>query len=1051
MGAAGCGWETLIEQIAGGTGDLARERVARLFQFVAALYERRNPATRQMSEHEWILRLGDVPNHPMIDLVTSVSDEPEPEDDSVVEARPLLCCARPNRTDAPTPPEFLAEWLGREWEDCRSSPSPIESINRTARGETEVQRFDADPARVEALESHRLVWDLWAENEKVARAAGEIFERLYSLYGKIQRDGERVELVISDGIISWSRPGGGVRHPLLMRPVRLEFDPQIPEFRIVEIGDATDFYSSLFRSMPDVDGRIIGKLAEEATTLDLHPLGGSEVAGFLKSVVTRLSSKGTYVENEPPGPERQDPAIGRGPAFLLRKRTAGFARAIEAVIADLNNGGEIPRALCNVVGVPPDETDEQIVYAEFSDASPVSELLPDDAILFTKEANKEQLDIARALEREDCVLVQGPPGTGKTHTIANLLGHLLAQGKSVLVLSHTTKALKVVREKVVPQLQPLCVSVLDSKEDDSALKSSIEGIVERIGNADSTRLDREVHRLETERSAHIEELRSLRSAILGGRLDEQREVILDGKGIRPIDAAKEVAAGTGHNDWIPGDVTAGAPSPLNAGELSELYRTNSTVARDDEDTLTEELPPADTIMAPAEFAALCAERHDLNEIDRTFRSEIWNAPVGSFVEPLDAALVNAQEVAQNLQSLPPWTSRIVEAGSNPAERAIWDSLLAEVESVRADALSSQALILTHTPILSTAIPADRVVDIYEAIAREVKASGKAPNALVQMMRSQWKPAIQGATVGGGGRPKLPEHFEALAKLANVESRRAALRRRWAAQVETLDGPSTESLGVEPEVGAQRYSAQITAALNWSPGSWTTIEGRLASVGLDWPTIKAEADAAWPELDNATRIARATLETLPPVFVAERARRRWLAADNILREMREKAKSWAPSSPARAIAQAIDDLIPSSYREQHAEIERLRSLTERVRLRQSLLARLETAAPAWAAAIRVRAGIHGDALPPGELTAAWRWRQFESELNRRDLVSMPELMRRLDDARQRLRETTTELVDRKAWRAQVGRTSLHERQALLGFAEAKRKIGREAAPVSRTHT
>jgi len=31
------------------------------------------------------------------------------------------------------------------------------------------------------------------------------------------------------------------------------------------------------------------------------------------------------------------------------------------------------------------------------------------------------------------VVVQGPPGTGKTHTIANLLGHFLAEGKNVLI------------------------------------------------------------------------------------------------------------------------------------------------------------------------------------------------------------------------------------------------------------------------------------------------------------------------------------------------------------------------------------------------------------------------------------------------------------------------------------------------------------------------------------------------------------------------------------------------------------------------------------------
>ena len=1032
--------EALIDQTAVGAEDLTRDRVARLFQFVAALYDRRNPATRQMSEHEWILRLADVPDYPTIDLVSRLSEDAEADDESVdAEARPLLRCARPIRTDAPHPPEILIEWLGRDWQDCRSTPAPNVSINRQIDGETAVELFETDPTRVQSLVSYRSDWNLWSESEKLAIFAGEIFERLYSLYGKLQRDGERVELVISDGILSWGRPGGGVRHPLLMRPVRLEFDPQIPEFRIVEAGEATEFYSSLFRSMPDVDGRIIGKLAEEATILDLHPLGDSEVVGFLKSVVSRLSSRGTYLENGSPSAEREYPVIGRGAAFLLRKRTAGFARAIDSVIADLNNGGEIPRALCNVVGLAPGNNDESSL-AE-SNASHAIEALSDDAILFTKEANKEQLDIARALERDDCVLVQGPPGTGKTHTIANLLGHLLSQGKSVLVLSHTTKALKVLREKVVTQLQPLCVSVLDSKEDDAALKSSIEGIVERIGNADSARLEREVKQFQAERIALVREISSLRAAILEARLDEQRDVILDGKSIRPIDAAKEVAAGIGRNDWIPGDLTPGLLSPLTVSELTELYRSNDTVSPADEYILTANLPPANFIMTPAEFAALCAERRDLGEIDCTFRVELWHSPAGCPAEPLDTTLASAQEATQNLGTLPLWTSRIVEAGTNPAERAIWDSLAVEVESVRASALTAQSSLLTHTPKLSTEIPAERAVEIYEAIAHDVKLNGKAPNALVQMMRPQWKQAIQGASVDGGQKPKLPEHFEALAKLAQVESRRAALRRRWSAQVESLGGPSAESLGMETEVSAQRFLAQITLALNWSNESWSTIEGRLATVGLDWSTVKAEADAAWPESDNATRIRRITLEVLPQIFVAERARRRSYTVEATLQKMRETAKSWPASAPARDISQAIDDLSPSVYREQYSELERLRSVNERVRLRDSLLARLEKAAPVWVAAIRARVGIHGGPLLPGDLMAAWRWRQFENELSRRDLVSMPDLMRRLEDGRKRIRETTTNLVDRSAWHAQITRTSLHERQALLGFAEAKRRIGR----------
>ena len=82
----------------------------------------------------------------------------------------------------------------------------------------------------------------------------------------------------------------------------------------------------------------------------------------------------------------------------------------------------------------------------------------DPDVLLAKPANPEQLAIAHEVEHNNVVLVQGPPGTGKTHTIANLLGHFLSQGKRVLVTSHTTKALSVVKDLLPKEIQPLCVT-----------------------------------------------------------------------------------------------------------------------------------------------------------------------------------------------------------------------------------------------------------------------------------------------------------------------------------------------------------------------------------------------------------------------------------------------------------------------------------------------------------------------------------------------------------------------------------------------------------------
>ncbi len=115
--------------------------------------------------------------------------------------------------------------------------------------------------------------------------------------------------------------------------------------------------------------------------------------------------------------------------------------------------------------------------------------IDDDDVLLGKEANQEQIQIIKRLSHSGSVLVQGPPGTGKTHTIANLIGHQLAQGKSILVTAQTAKALRVLRDKVPEVLRPLCVAVLGSDQDARRqLETSIGSITERLTTETSASL-----------------------------------------------------------------------------------------------------------------------------------------------------------------------------------------------------------------------------------------------------------------------------------------------------------------------------------------------------------------------------------------------------------------------------------------------------------------------------------------------------------------------------------------------------------------------------------
>lgn len=100
--------------------------------------------------------------------------------------------------------------------------------------------------------------------------------------------------------------------------------------------------------------------------------------------------------------------------------------------------------------------------------------------LFPLPYNEEQLAIANRLLLQDAVTVKGPPGTGKSHTIANLISHFVAEGKNILVVSHNSKALSVVKDKLPTELQQLTISLGNDTKGNELLKTSVNTIIAHL-------------------------------------------------------------------------------------------------------------------------------------------------------------------------------------------------------------------------------------------------------------------------------------------------------------------------------------------------------------------------------------------------------------------------------------------------------------------------------------------------------------------------------------------------------------------------------------------
>ncbi len=588
--------------------EITRNRIRQIFRFLKDFNGLRNPVTRQISEQPWSLWIRELPAHTSLWLRGRDPGDAKSNEGGEELGELLL---RVRRADVPKPPAvpaILNGWLPNNWKDP-TVDAVVPLSEREVRGSAgpEVEKFEAVQERVDAFRDWRVERNFWVTEAQPAQRSLHIFNRLYELQGRLEREGESVQLVLGQGLLSWKLDDGDIRHPIVVQRLQISFDPFIPEFRITETAQPPELLRPLLFVSQDVAAQTIQQADEEIGAQDLDLLDINKVEGPLRRVAAALHSEGRFIKEGTPQPNVGTPQIACDPVIYVHRRSQGFAIALDYVLEDLQRRTEFATALVRVSGIDPQlaETDVDTHYAAWEQ--------PAD-ILFTKEANDEQFQIAARLERHNTVLVQGPPGTGKTHPIANLVGHLLANGKRVLITALTSKALRVVRDMVVEPLQTLCVSVLDNEtESRKQLEASVDAMVARLTSDDPVRLDREGERLDADRRQLIVELSAKQRALVEARQDEYRDLIVGGSRTSPSDAARFVSQNADRDAWIPGPVEVGVPAPVSDAEVRELYSTNVQISAEVEVELRRWRPEPGIAVGADEFARECERWRQLQQ------------------------------------------------------------------------------------------------------------------------------------------------------------------------------------------------------------------------------------------------------------------------------------------------------------------------------------------------------------------------------------------------------------------------------------------------------
>ena len=456
-------------------------------------------------------------------------------------------------------------------------------------------------------------------------------------------------MVLGIGLLVWRTASAQVvkRH-LLTAQTSIVFDPITGTMTVGPAGEGAKpvLEQDMLEAAEQPD------LAEQRTIMDqLERLGddvwqGGVLESLLSAWVHAVSPRGRYESGLVPDVQiSDDPVVRFAPALILRRRTErSLIRTFQDIIGLLEQGSSVPHGVRRLVEV----VDDAPTGDEPSDRAFIES--EDNEVYFPLPANDEQREIVGRLQSRQGVLVQGPPGTGKSHTIANLVSHLLATGQRVLVTSHTPRALRVLRDKIPTEIAPLCVSLLgDDRVALQSLEDSVHGITDRFNSWDPRRnalaIEALTRELDAARRAEALALRGL----LEIREAETTEHALPFGGYEGTAEAiaRRVAAESSRHSWIEIRPPLDQTVPLTDEEAVRLLGLLRDLSEERADEVRLRLIPTSELVSPNQFRDLVARETAALALVRSSRS-FPDQELDPYANA-DAASRNA--VAQSLDDL----------------------------------------------------------------------------------------------------------------------------------------------------------------------------------------------------------------------------------------------------------------------------------------------------------------------------------------------------------------------------------------------------------------
>ncbi|NJC73013.1 AAA family ATPase [Planosporangium thailandense] len=970
---------------------------------------------------------------------------PNPRDDVLLRLRPQ----RP--VPAPSPAALLKGWVEPEVWDGEGPAPQLLDLGPTT--EAVDLRTEPPSAVVRAFEAWSSQCRSWAREQEKTRRRRALYEQLEQAAKTLEQQDDEFEFVLAVGLLRWDAPDGEriCRH-LVTETVVPKLDRATAEVsvsfaggrrRLEErevLGDQEGFQPDRGRPVRQsvLDGDVPMLDSVLMTLLQ-------EWVGYSLDVAVEFRD-----ERVPPGRRLPGkPLLTASPALMVRPRSRVLlAEAYQKIAAALRQpDAQVPVALAQLV--VDTERDQRDTWLRQQGAV-AGDVLGDDP-LFPLPTNDEQRRVIELLRSETGVVVQGPPGTGKTHTIANLVSALLARGQRVLVTSQKDQALRVLRDKIPPQLRQLCVLLAGgSKDAAKELERGLDALSAAVAAPDTAGLGQRITALIQERHA----LRS-RSAELNERIRELRDV--EHAAYEPLvpgfspdryrgslgEIVREVRRDADVHGWFPRlDAQAPDQPPLSTAEALDLLRLLRTDTPVRQARARQSIPePADLPLPAALADSFTAERQARATANEN-TSELIRWLTGTGRDALRTIAPLSDQVTQVLARLGfdeqcrlpqgrEWVGRAVEHHLAGRHAGLWGHLV-EVGG-EARRLQQALRVRGVSFVVELSQP---VSELGVGAARGMLAAGRelhahlARGGKLRTGRLLPQPAVQQRAAGllatmrvDGQPPSNADQLAAALEYLEAEVAATQLVQKWAdAQVDVPPGRLTAILSELQDLDRILEDVRALAVLH----------GRLLQV-----LRQAGRPVELPTLAEFLRVLRA----VPPALDHAELELARTQVDQLYARVRQWASNPDACPELGLLLDAIGSRDLDAYRRGLQAIEAVRA-DRAAQLRQGELAgRLEAVHPRLLAMLRDTATDAAWDGRLGNLAAAWAWSKADQLIRQcRTADEERRLIHEFDEVEDQITRVTAQLAGCEAMRACITRMTDNHVRALRTYREHMGHIG-----------